>query len=521
MRDKKLITIFIVLGIIFTILGSTFAYWNWSSTNAQKTLVTFTVTPGLTCSADGGGNITNANYFAPATCTNSTYALQREISVSTDTDIENAIISLDLYLNVNSIGQPLLNTDYFMYALTEEANSCADPISGGSFKENYDSTNQRVPLLTEEEFIGSETKTYYLYIWLDEAETDLSTMNQSVSLSLGGECSDTGNVFNKLYAYLGNSGVYYKAAAYRANITSVSFVNNIDIPSGATNWSVGVSPSNAADVKAWLEDAGNGKKSLKIGGNGVIFAENLAQAFYNLSNATNFDLRTLNTSETTNMANMFEGVGRNASAFNLNLGNHFYVSNVDNMGGMFYYAGENVTDWSLNVGNNFNAHNVTNMYYMFKNAGRNAVNWNLNLSPHFDTSSVTVMSYMFYAVGDSSTNFNLNLGSEFNTSSVRVMALMFYNAGRNATNFNINLGTQFNTSSVTTMASMFESAGNRTTKNFTLDISAGNFTSVTNMKNMFTGFPTSKATIYVKDATAQSWVIARNNGFSATNVLIK
>lgn len=34
---------FMVLAVVFTIMGGTLAYWNWQSSTAQKTEVTFTV----------------------------------------------------------------------------------------------------------------------------------------------------------------------------------------------------------------------------------------------------------------------------------------------------------------------------------------------------------------------------------------------------------------------------------------------------------------------------------------------
>ena len=45
--------------IVFTIAGSTLAYWSWQTSEAQKTEVTFTVTKDFECAADGGGSITN------------------------------------------------------------------------------------------------------------------------------------------------------------------------------------------------------------------------------------------------------------------------------------------------------------------------------------------------------------------------------------------------------------------------------------------------------------------------------
>ena len=103
MKDKRIISIFIVLGVIFTILGATLAYWSWSSTNAQKTNVTFTVGANFSCSADGGGNITNTNYFVPTDCTNSTYAIKREITTMDMIDNRIAWVVLNLLLKMNLI----------------------------------------------------------------------------------------------------------------------------------------------------------------------------------------------------------------------------------------------------------------------------------------------------------------------------------------------------------------------------------------------------------------------------------
>ena len=557
MKDRKVITIFIVLGIIFTILGGSLAYWSWSSTNAQKTNVTFTVGSTFSCSANGGGNITNTNYLVPTECDNATYAIKKEITVNTTSQNANEIINLDMNLSVDSISYELLETDYFMYALTKNANSCNGAISGGSFKDNYDYENKSVPLLIDEEFVGTESKTYYLYIWLDKDETDPSTMNTSFSASIDGSCTDSGNVLRKVYANLGGESSYYKASGYKDNITSISFVNEINIPDNATNWNVGVNPSNVDDAKAWLEDDGLGNNTfaLKIGANGTIFANSLSYAFYELSNVSNFNASGLDTSETTNMHNMFYWTGDKATTFNLNLGNHFDTSNVTDMAFMFAYAGHDATSFNLNLGNHFNTSKVTYMQFMFMYVGMNTPTFDLNLGNHFDTSNVNNMAGMFLRTGFNATDFNFNLGNNFNTANVTNMVNMFswfgrnastFNlnlgnhfdtsnvinmqdmfqcAGRNAPNFNLNLGNQFNISHLSSVRNMFSSAGNNAATNFILDLSASDFISVSNIFNMFNNFGNNKATIYVKDADAQDWIISRNSiwgtSFSASNVLIK
>ena len=726
MKRDRVFLMLTILTIIFTVLGGTLAYWRWQTTSGQATSVTFTVGSTFSCSADGGGNITNNVYFVPTDCTNSTYAIKREITTHITNSGEDDVY-LDMWLNINSIGSGLSNSENFKWALTTDSTSCTNNVvNSGNF--NGKQANDKINLLED----VTDEDTYYLYIWLDKEETDASTMNQSVSLSLDGECGNQEPP--KFYAYFGNSSDYFKNTAYKNNITSVSFVKNMNIPDNATNWDVGVSPSNANDVKAWLEDdgAGNNTFALKIGANGTIFVPDLSYAFKSLYNVSNFDFTGLNASETTNMAYMFHSVGyyasnvnidlganfnasnttnmrgmfgevgarssniiinlgnnfnaskatnmvtmfgtvgRNAyvildlganfnasnvtnmssmfaniasngyakinlnnnfnsvnaiwfdnmffnvgrrllnlnlgnnfdasnvtnmanmfqfsgiysSTYNLNLGDKFDTSNVTNMSGMFSYAGQtsknwsldlgnhfntikvqdmshmfssacqnnamfnlnlgnnfdtrNVTnmvnmfqyvgstvasDFSLNLGNKFNTANVTNMAHMFEGTGSKAIDWSLNLNNKFDTSNVTNMGSMFSSIGNNATNFSLNLGDNFNTSNVNYMVSMFYCAGQNATNFNIDLGDKFDMSKVTTAFGMFSNFGKSSLNQIVMDLSAGSFTNITGNSSMFNGVPSDKVTIYVKDSTAQQWIIDKNStwgtNFSASNVLIK
>ena len=83
-KNKKIGYIFLVLTVVFTIIGSTFAWWTWRSTD--NTSVTFTVTSGFSCSADGGGNITNNDVFiVPTDECNGEHAIKRTITASAGT----------------------------------------------------------------------------------------------------------------------------------------------------------------------------------------------------------------------------------------------------------------------------------------------------------------------------------------------------------------------------------------------------------------------------------------------------
>ena len=236
MKDKKIIAIIIILAVVFAILGGSLAYWSWQSTNAQKTNVTFTVGANFSCSADGGGTITNTNYFAPTDCTNSTYAIQRTITTSITNSGSNDVY-LDMWLNINSIGSGLSNSNNFKYALTTSSSSCTTGVvSQGNF--NGKVANDKIQLLDDVSSAG----TYYLYVWLDAAETSPSTMNQSVSLSLGGECTDQepATLINKIAkgAVIDNTSSTYVTNSNGVQFNAISSDTNgkgIYIRSGTEN----------------------------------------------------------------------------------------------------------------------------------------------------------------------------------------------------------------------------------------------------------------------------------------------
>ena len=51
-KNKKVIIIIIIFIAVLSIIGGTFAYWTWQTSELQKTNVTFTVTPTFSCAAD-------------------------------------------------------------------------------------------------------------------------------------------------------------------------------------------------------------------------------------------------------------------------------------------------------------------------------------------------------------------------------------------------------------------------------------------------------------------------------------
>ena len=184
-----------------------------------------------------------------------------------------------------------------------------------------------------------------------------------------------------------------------------------------------------------------------------------------IKNILELDLSNFDTSQVTDMSNMFYGM---SNLTTLNLSN-FDTSKVINMGSMFYGM-SNLT--SLNL-SSFDTSQVTYMYFMFYGMSNLTT---LNLS-NFDTSKVINMGSMFYGMSNLT---SLNLSS-FDTSKVWNMRYMFYNM-RNLTTLNLS---NFDTSKVTDMGSMFSSMSSLTT----LNLSSFNTANVTDMSAMFAGLP--------------------------------
>ena len=189
-KKKKVMGVLFTLTIIFTIIGSTFAYLSWSSSEEQKTNVTFTKEAGFSCSVNGGGNIAEGDVILMPTVVNdstTSYYIKRTITVKPTITDSLLPIYMDLWLDINSLGTGLSNSLNLKYALTTSSTSpTTGVVSSGNF--NGKIAGDKVNLLTSKEYTATTTDTYYLWIWLDAEETSSDTMNQSFSLSLGGSC---------------------------------------------------------------------------------------------------------------------------------------------------------------------------------------------------------------------------------------------------------------------------------------------------------------------------------------------
>ena len=200
-KNKRIILILGILTIIFTIMGGTFAYWSWISSEAQKTNIVFTVERTFSCAADGGGSITNNSAIIVPTLVNSNTTgnyIKREVKVTPTINQNGKTIYMDLWLDINKLDSGLSNSVNFKYAFTTSSTSnTTGVVASGNFNGKVGNTNanemtssNRVNLLSNKSYNATTTDTYYLWIWLDAEETSSDTMDQSFSLSLNGSCGD-------------------------------------------------------------------------------------------------------------------------------------------------------------------------------------------------------------------------------------------------------------------------------------------------------------------------------------------
>ncbi|MDF7640138.1 BspA family leucine-rich repeat surface protein [Bifidobacterium sp. ESL0784] len=130
-----------------------------------------------------------------------------------------------------------------------------------------------------------------------------------------------------------------------------------------------------------------------------------SQMFYDMPYLTSIDLTGLDTSDATDMRNMFY---KNPSLGSITFGDKFDTSNVTDMSYMF---AANSTLQSLDLGDKFDTSKVTNMNHMF--GGMKSVT-SINMGSSFSTGNVITMAAMFR--GDSALK-RLDL-SGFDTSKI-------------------------------------------------------------------------------------------------------
>ena len=245
-----------------------------------------------------------------------------------------------------------------------------------------------------------------------------AAFNTNLNLKAKGNIKEKSRV---IQAWSNTDQTDFHSDYYKQNIISVTFLDNNNIPSSATeSFNVSEDKENGG-VMAWVipSNEDSTKYDLYIGAKGGVIAnEDSGYLFYNFRNVETIDF--YDDFDTSNVISMYGMFADCLSLTKINLSS-FNTSNVKNMRAMFMNTNSNAVSNLKEIvfGNDFNTSNVTNMYGMFGNL-TNIVSLDLSI---FDTSNVTDMSDLFSGCISLS---SINL-SNFNTNKVTSMAGMFYN----------------------------------------------------------------------------------------------
>ena len=162
----------LVIGAIA--LGSSLAWWTWSTSSNEQTNVVVTV-GGITIDYEDGEDITNNNLIPTST---KEKGISKNITVSSTgqvyLDLNMAVVTLDNGLKDASFKYEIYNG--------------SDLVTGGNFVNS--NVGDNIALLSGVEVTSSPT-TYTLYIWIDGNMSNPNTMyNQNFEFRLNAEATD-------------------------------------------------------------------------------------------------------------------------------------------------------------------------------------------------------------------------------------------------------------------------------------------------------------------------------------------
>ena len=166
-------------------VGSSLAWWTWSTSNNEQTNVVVTV-GGITIDYEDGENITNNNLIPTST---KEKGISKDITVSSTgqvyLDLNMEVVTLDDGLKDASFKYEIYNdNDSFKYEIYNDN----DLVKGGNFANS--NVGDNITLLGGITVTSTPT-TYTLYIWIDGNMPNPNTMyNQNFEFRLNAEATD-------------------------------------------------------------------------------------------------------------------------------------------------------------------------------------------------------------------------------------------------------------------------------------------------------------------------------------------
>ena len=158
-----------ILVLFAIVIGSTLAWWTWTTSDSERTNIVVTV-GGAQISYEDGENITNNNLIPTST---KEKGISKDITISSTSLV---YLSLDMTIVTLDIG---LKDASFKYGLYDSDDT---PVIEGNFANS--NANDVINLLENIE-VSSTPVTYTLYIWIDGNMSNPNTMyNQNFNFVL-------------------------------------------------------------------------------------------------------------------------------------------------------------------------------------------------------------------------------------------------------------------------------------------------------------------------------------------------
>ena len=217
MEHKKLYITLLIIFIIVLCIGGTFAL---VTTISNAINITQIKAGNLTMTISGG---TSENVsFVPSECTGDS-AIKKTI-VAKATNTSGGKVSFSIGLNITALSDTY-KKDTIRYALSTSATSCTKGlIANGSFKDK--TANSDLWLIKNDydnitKSGNTYTKTYYLYIWLDESEEEYFTGN--ISVKLKGSSSNNPNLTTEAVINIKDTTLYGYMKSNADTTTTINF----------------------------------------------------------------------------------------------------------------------------------------------------------------------------------------------------------------------------------------------------------------------------------------------------------
>lgn len=171
-KNKLIISILIVVAIIATVIGSTYAYWKWTTSEEQRTSITISVGGGKL--NINGTNVSNTSMYPTNSCRSSA-VLKGSSTVTAQNETETTMtVTLKLTATLATKQGEFKEGDKakLKWAIVDTSDtnaSCSKPTASGTFADVTIDTDIETGITYPVTAKTTSTKNYDLYVWLDSS----------------------------------------------------------------------------------------------------------------------------------------------------------------------------------------------------------------------------------------------------------------------------------------------------------------------------------------------------------------